>query len=325
MMLTFASIAQMGGDDALFRFRNGEEPREVSRLGTAPEFPMLRNKTSAAQVYTTIKRHANDNSEAMDHLNGLLMQIGYANGARDLEQNDITEAYVAPGTVGNMGSRGYTYGLYRLQGDASEFKAWKIAANGGNNGALYLFAKCGNAFYPMKQGRTACVNVPVQVTPDVNQITLPASGSKVTTDNRTFVYYTRKRHKKSDKAYPVAGLNEQYPSKPLEITETKDMSIRPETYTVSLNSNQSNVTACANTTLNLPANVDVEKTSTYTGNYPQNDNHANYQKVSKRHYKMIARKMHNAERKANKIAKKTKQPVDIKRTPEMDREEMNKA
>ncbi len=313
MMLTCAAIAQMGSTNALFNFNNGETPREVSRLGTAPEFPFLMNKSSASQVYNTIKRHANDNTEAMDNLNGLLRQIGYANGANDLNPGDVSEAYVAPGTVGNMGSRGYVYNLYRLEGNRSEFKAWKIAANGGNsNGALYLFAKCGNAFYPKKEMGTACVKVPVDVKPDVSQITLPASGSKVTTDNKTFVYYTRKRHKKNEAAYPVAGLSEQYPSKPLEVADRKDMSIQPEAYTVSLSNTKSPVAACENQTLNLTANVNVEKTSTYTGNYPH-DGHTSYQKVSKRHYKMIARKKHNAERKANKIAKRTKQHVEVKR------------
>jgi len=310
LILTYAAVAQ---DNALFRFPAGESPREISKLGTAPEFPMLKNKTSANQVYTTMKKHADENTEATNHMNNLLMQIGYANGAKDLEAGDISEAYVAPGTVGNMGSRGYVYGLYRLEGDRDEFKAWKIAPNGGSsNEALYFFAKCGNAFYPKKEPRTACVKVPVDVKPDVNQITLPASGSKVTTDNKTYVYYARKRHKDEDKAFPVAGLNAEYPSDMLQVDETKDVAIRPETYTVSLNNSRTDVAACENKTLNLTANVNVEKTSTYTGNYPQND-HATYHEVTKRQYKMIARKMRNSERKANKVAKRTGQDVDIKK------------
>lgn len=321
--MTSAAMAQMGNNDALFGF-NGGEPTEVSQLGTAPEFPFLANKSSAAEVYNAIKRRANDNTEAMRHLNGLLMEIGYANGASDLEQGDVTMEWIKPGTVGNMGSRGYTYGLYRLTGDASEFKAWKIAPNDGDaTGALYLFAKCGNAFYP-RQRTTACVNVPVQVTPDVNQITLPASGSKVTTNNKTYVYYERKRHKKDDVAYPVAGLNAQYPSDIMEVDQRTDMSIRPEMYTVSLNGNQTEVAACENRPLSLTANVNVEKTATYTGNYPAASNNATYVKVSKRHYKMIARKMHNAERKANKIAKKTEMEVHKEYTPKPEKDRKSK-
>jgi hypothetical protein len=271
------------------------------------------NKKSASEVYNTIKKRAGDNTETMNNMNALLMQIGYTNGAKDLEQGDVTEEYLAAGTIGNMGSSGYVYGLYRLQVDGEELKAWKIAANGGNtNGALYFLARCGNAFYPKKEVRTACVNVPLDVKPDMSTISLPASGSKVTTDNKTFVYYNRKRHKKDDTAFPVAGLNAEYPSEPLQVNERRDIAIKPETYTVSLGNTRTDVTACANRTLALTANVNVEKTSTYTGNYPQ-EGAATYKEVSKRHYKMIARKMRHAERKANKIAKKTGQEVVVKR------------
>ncbi|MBX2907842.1 MAG: hypothetical protein KF744_17485 [Taibaiella sp.] len=325
LMLAYGAIAQWGiRDNSVFTFRNGEQPTEVSRLGTAPEFPMLAHKTSANDFYRTIKRHEGDNTEAMNHLNGLLMQIGYANGAKDLEANDVTEAWVAPGTVGNMGSAGYTYGLYRLYGDRSEFKAWKVAANGGANQALYFFAKCGNAFYPQQPAKTACINVPVEVKPDANQVTLPTSGAKITTDNMTFVYYERKRHKKDDQAYPVAGLNEEYPSDPMLITDRKDVTIQPEQYTVSVDPMRTDVTACTNKTLDLTANLNVEKTGTYTGNYPASS-HATYKKVSKREYKMIARKKAHAERKADKIAKRTTQDVGVRQPAELYKTHKQKA
>jgi hypothetical protein len=91
----------------------------------------------------------------------------------------------------------------------------------------------------------------------------------------------------------------------------KDMDVVPETYTITLSSPESSVTACPDSTLNLTANINVEKTSTYTGNYP-NDDHKVYKEVSKRHYRMIARKMRKAERKADKIARRTGTPVEVK-------------
>jgi len=314
LVLTYGAIAQAVRDNTVFTF-NGGQPTGVSRLGTAPEFPMLARKSSASEFYRAIKRHQDDNTEAMNHLNGLLMQIGYTNGARDLEANDVSEAWVAPGTVGNMGSAGYSYGLYRLEGDRNEFKAWKVAANGGTNQALYFFAKCGNAFYPQQQ-KTACISVPVEVTPDMKEVSLPASGAKVTTDNKTYVYYDRKRGKKDDREYPVSGLNEKYPSEPLLITDQKDVTIQPETYTVSVDPARQDVTACTNNTLGLTANVNVEKTGTYTGNYPESS-HSTYKKVSKRDYKMIARKKSHAERKANKIAKRAAMDVGVKQPAEL--------
>lgn len=316
LVLTYGAIAQAVRDNTVFTFNNGEQPKSVSRLGTAPEFPMLAHKSSANEFYRAIKRHQDENTEAMNHLNGLLMQIGYANGAKDLEANDVSEAWVAPGTVGNMGSAGYSYGLYRLDGDRDEFKAWKVAPNGSGNQALYFFAKCGNAFYPQQQKTAACISVPVEVTPDMKEVSLPASGAKVTTDNKTYVYYDRKRGKKDDREYPVTGLNEKYPSEPLLITDQKDITIQPETYTVSVDPARQDVTACTNKTLDLTANVNVEKTGTYTGNYPESS-HSTYKKVSKRDYKMIARKKAHAERKANKIAKRTAMDVGVKRPAEL--------
>lgn len=300
-------------DNSLYQFNNTSHPKEVRKLGTAPEFPFLRNMTSSRQVYNAIKKHDRDNTPAMTKLNDLLMQIGYANGAKDLQPSDITEAMVPVGTEGNMGSRGYTYAYYRLAGDPSEFKAWKITPNEGSNAsALYIFAKCGNAFYPKNMGRTACISVPVTVTPDVQQVSLNNSGSEVTTTDQVYVYYTRKHHKKDDKAYPVAGINDAYPSDPIKVSAMKNMDVIPETYTVSLSApDNRTVTACTDETLNLTANVNVEKTSTYTGNYPKDD-HKVYKKVSKRHYKQIARKMRKAQRKADKVARRTETPVEVK-------------
>jgi len=308
LMLAYASLAQ---DRALFRPAGNETPKEISTLGASPEFPFLRNKNSADEVYRAIKKRANDNTEAMRHMNGLLMQVGYANGAKDLRPGDVTEENLAPGTVGNMGSSGYTYGLYRLQMSGDDLKAWKIAPKGGTNEPLYFLALCGNAFSPRKDARTACVNVPVEVKPDMDKLSLPVSGSKVTTANKTYIYYTRKHHRKSDDAYPVAGLNEEYPSDPLQVNEKMLRSIRPETYSVSVNNSRNDVTACMNRTLDLTANVNVEKTSTYTGNYPQNG--STYVRVCKHHYKMISRKMHAAQRKADKIARRTGQHVEVNR------------
>lgn len=314
VLLASASFAQNGSsDNSLYKFDNAGSPKEVSRLGSAPEFPMLRNMQTPGQVYRAIKKHENDNTMAMRKLNDLLMQVGYTNGAKDLEQSDITEAYIAPGTEGNMGSRGYTYSYTRLSGNPSEFKAWKIAPNGNGYSPLYLFAKCGNAFYPKSAAKTACVNVPVNLKPDMNQVTLPSSGTKVTTKDKVFVYYERKHHRKHDQAYPVAGLNAKYPSSPIMVSSEKDEQIMPETYTVSLTSPESSVTACADSTLNLTANINVEKTSSYTGNYP-NDNQKEYKKVSKHHYRQIARRMRRIHRKEEKIARKTGVPVDVRTT-----------
>ena len=312
LMLASAAFAQdANSDNSLYKFDNNPSATTVRKLGTAPEFPFLRNKTTPGQVYAAIRKHEGDKTRAMDKLNDLLMQIGYANGAKDLQAADITEAWVKPGTEGNMGSSGYTYKYYRLEGNPAEFKAWKIAANNDNKmGALYLFAKCGNAFFPKSAATTACINVPVNIAPDMTQISLPESGNTVATTDKVYVYYTRKHHRRHDKPNDIPGIADKYTSRPILLSTTKDADVRPETYTVTLSSSGNPVSACADSTLNLTANINVEKTSSYTGNYPDN-NHKEYKKVSKREYKMIARRMRRIQRKEDKIARRTGLPVDV--------------
>ena len=309
LMIASATFAQ-SDDNSLYTFDNTVSAKEVTKLGTAPEFPFLRNLSTPHEVYAAIKKQQRENTTAINKLNGLLMQIGYANGAQDLQQANITEASIPSGTEGNMGSRGYTYGYYRLDGSASELRAWKIAATNGN-APLYLMAKCGNAFYPKAVKSTACVNVPVTVTPDMKQVNLPNSGTVVANKTETFVYYSRRRPRRHETAYAVAGISDKYPSHPIKIDAEKDMNVMPQTYNVSLNSPQDNtVTACPDSTLNLTAGINVASESSYTGNYPSQDN-KNYKKVSKRTYKMAARRMRRVHRKEDKIARKTGVPVDV--------------
>jgi hypothetical protein len=306
---------------SLYNFNGARSPKEVRKLGTAPEFPFLRNMTSSRQVYNAIKKHDRDNSAGMDELNGLLEQIGYTNGAKDLKPEDITETHVAPGTEGNMGSRGYTYNYYRIAGDPSEFKAWKIAAqsgastaSNGNDGSLYIFAKCGNAFFP-KTAATACVSVPVNITTDQSQITLNNAGSVVTTDNQVYVYYARRRMKKHHD-YAMAQIPDKYPSRPILLSATPTADVTPQTYTVTLGAPQNTVSACPDQTLNLAANINVEKSSSYTGNYPGTGDHKEYKRVSKHEYKMVARRMRRIHRKEDKIARRTHMNVDVSTTNE---------
>lgn len=311
LMFTSLAFAQSGSNNALFNFDNAGTPKEVRKLGTAPEFPFLRNMASAHQVYMAIKRHASDNTPGMDQLNDLLMQIGYTNGAQDLKASDVTEAHLQPGMEGNMGSRGYTYNYYRLAGNPSEFKAWRIKANDGDNsgrGALYLFAKCGNAFFP-KNNATACVTVPVNLTTDQSQITI-GDNSGMVAQQQVYVYYAHKRHHRHEMANAIAGISDRYPSKPILVSDMQDMTMTPQTYNVSLSTPETNVSVCPDNTLNLTANINVEKVSAYTGNYPD-ANPTVYKKVSKHHYKMIARRMRRIHRKEDKVARRTHTSVDI--------------
>lgn len=153
------------------------------------------------------------------------------------------------------------------------------------------------------QSKQRCVTAPVSVNGD--KVTLTSSGSKSTTKKQVYVYYDRKHHKKHDQAYPVAAISDKYPSDPLLMTSDKTVKALPETYNVSLSTPQPNVSVCPDTALNVTANINLEKVSSYTGNYPDYTDDKVYKKVSKRDYKVAARKMRKIHRKEEKVARKS--------------------
>lgn len=302
MFAATASFAQTTApDNALFKFDNTSSPREITKLGTAPEFPFMRNLSSPRQVVATMKRNDDNNTEGMSQLNQLLMAVGFENGAKDVTEANVSAYYVPVGTEGNMGSAGYGLTYARLEGNASEFKAWKIASGNGNY--FYLMAKCGNAFYPNTQPKTACVTAPVNITSDPKELTLTANGQTSTSTDNVYVYYHKKHHKRKEAAYAVAGVPDPYPSAPLLLSTSKDVKAVPETYKLSVNSADNMITVCPDSTANVAANISVEKTSEYTGNYTTSNKM--YKKVSKHAYKKSMRKMRKAKRKEHKIEKAT--------------------
>ena len=296
-----SGYAQTTPDNALFRFDNTSSPREISKLGTAPEFPFMRNLSSPKQVVTTLKRNDANGTQGMDQLNELLMAVGFANGAKDVTESNVSMYYVPVGTEGNMGSAGYGNTYAKLTGDASEFKAWKIASGNGNY--MLLMAKCGNAFFPNSQPRSACITAPVNITSEPKELTLTANGQTTTTNDNVYVYYHRKRHKRKEAAYAVADVPDAYPSAPLLLNSNTKVTPVPETYKLSVNSTNANITVCPDSTANVAANINVEKTSEYTGYYPSAKKE--YKRVSKHIYKKSERKMRKAKRKEEKVARAT--------------------
>jgi len=147
-----------------------------------------------------------------------------------------------------------------------------------------------------------------------NQLTLTTSGAKSTTSRENYVYYERKHHRKHDKAYPIAGVAYKYPSKPILLNSSVDVRPVPEKYNVSVALPEPNMTACADSATDLTASLNVERVASYTGNYLNLAPEKNYQKVSKRHYKIAMRQKRKIERKEEKIARRTHVGVEVKST-----------
>jgi len=156
--------------------------------------------------------------------------------------------------------------------------------------------------------QTQCVSGQVNVT--ANQVTITSSGDKSVTNETQYIYYCRRHHKKHDQEYAVAGIKDKWPSHPLLLNANKKVSAVPESYNVTL-STPGNVSVCPDSAANVAVTVNVEKVSSYTGNYPGTTaDDASYKKVSKHHYKVAARKMRKIERNEEKVAKRTGNTVE---------------
>ena len=303
LFVTVAGFAQTQcATGARFRFDNTGSPKEIEKLGTAPEFPFLRNMSTTKQVVAAIHRNNANNGPGATEFNDLMTSIGFTNGAKDVTEANVTWHMMQYGTEGNMGSAGYTTAYSKLNGDPDGNKSWKITS--GTGCYVYILAKCGNSFYPKPENKTACINVPVNITGDMKDVTLNSSGQKTTTTNNVFVYYHRKRHKKNAVEHPIAAISDPYPSDPVLLRTTAEVQSVPETYKVSVSSPVNTAYVCPDYTLNLTASINVEKTSEYAGYYPSKSKNE-YKEVSKRAYRMAARKMRKIERKENKIARRT--------------------
>src|SRR6202012_5623132 len=237
----FSGFAQTecSQNNPIYKFDNaGGAPKEIRSLGSNPEFPFLRNLSSTDQVYSAIKKNSAKNTRGMQQLNGLLMEIGMTNGANDVQKSSITAITVPAGTEGNMGYGGYGTQYSVLQGD---FKAWKISSGTGSC-YVYIMQKCGNAFFPKTAQRTACIDVPVTLTADTKEVTLEGAAPS-TTNTKTYVYYER-RHRRRALAPDFADLTDPRASNPILLSTEKDMQAVPQSYKVTVNSNEDHIKVC---------------------------------------------------------------------------------
>jgi hypothetical protein len=299
--LTSYCFAQSGStkSNPIFVNDNSGTPKEVYRLGTNPEFPGLRNLNSPQQVATAMKK-----TRGKAQLNSMLNDIGFTNGVADVDASMITPAYIPSGTRGNMGDGNYSSADIKLMGDngtssSKGVKAWKITSPSGDY--MYVLGKCGNAFYPTSGTKTtACVNAPLNLSNTTKEVTL--GGDAVSTSlQSTYVYY-HKRHRRHALAPEFSDLNDPTASTPVLLSKSKSVTAIPQTYKVTVSTSNSNIQVCEDQPVNLSADINVEKTNEYTGNYPSKSN-KQYKEVKKHVYKKIAKKMRHAEKKEAKVAR----------------------
>ena len=161
------------------------------------------------------------------------------------------------------------------------------------------------------QSTAKCVTAPVTVSG--NQVTITSSGNKTVANTQMYVYYSRRHHKMHDQAFPIAAISDKYPSNPLLLSSGVLVNTVPESYSLSLSTPQSNVAVCPDSAMNVEATINLEKVSSYTGNYPgTSSDNKTYKRVTKHEYKVAARKMRKIRRNEAKVARRTGTTVEAR-------------
>jgi hypothetical protein len=306
LMAVFAGItsicnAQVGctKNNPLFNSDNGKAPKKVYELGSNPEFAFLKNLSTPEQVLSAIQNADAKNKRGVDHLDKLLVDVGFRNGVKDLRAENITEYYIPNGTVGNMGNGNHKITHSKLMAGGSKgVRSWKIEST--NGCALYILKPCGNTFYStnMPASTPVCVNVPLSVSSNTNDLTLEGGGINYIND-RVYVYYHRKKCKKDDQSYVSAAIPDQNPSKPLLLSNCTRSEAIVSRYKLSITPQNTFAKVCSDTMLNVATNIGVEKETGYSGFL--NKGKTEYRLVSKHAYKKAARKMSKAAKKESKV------------------------
>jgi hypothetical protein len=147
-----------------------------------------------------------------------------------------------------------------------------------------------------------CFSDPLSLTGNNKEVTLDKS-PVVTKNSNVYVYYHRKKMKGYNATKDFPDVPDPNASKPVLISCGETQQVVPETYKVTVTTPQSNVVACPDSSLTLTTNINVEKQSSFTGNYPSSKNV--YKKVSKRTYKKVARKARHSMKKEDKVVSNT--------------------
>ena len=120
-------------------------PRQLSRLGTLPQFGDSQGLTPT-QFYEKLDKHYNASAEDKAYLNHLFKSMGYNNGWDDAQPSMFTSVVLPVNTKGLMGfGKEHHYSYSILPSAEIDRQAFEIQSA---NGVIVHFMKsCGNYFY----------------------------------------------------------------------------------------------------------------------------------------------------------------------------------
>ncbi len=130
---------------AIFNVPVDAEPKQLSRLGTLPQFGNSQGLTPT-EFFEKLDARYTDNATDKAYLNHLFVSMGYANGWADARPDMFTEETLAVGTRGLMGfGQPHHYSYSILPVAEQDREAFRIKSA---NGVVVHFMKtCGNYMY----------------------------------------------------------------------------------------------------------------------------------------------------------------------------------
>ena len=130
---------------AIFDVPVNSTPKQMSRLGTLPEFGDSHGLTPS-QFYEKLNSRYNSNATDKAYLNYLFKQMGYANGWADAQPYMFSEEVLPVGTRGLLGlGKQHHFAYSVLPTSQRDREAFRIQSA---NGVVIHFMKtCGNYFY----------------------------------------------------------------------------------------------------------------------------------------------------------------------------------
>jgi len=130
---------------AIFNVPQNKTPKQVSRLGTMPEFGNSHGLTPD-EFYQKLDARYNSNATDKAYLNYLFKSMGYSNGWADAQSYMFSEDVLPVGTRGLLGlGKVHHYEYSILPADEKDRQAFRIQS--ANGSVVHFMKTCGNYMY----------------------------------------------------------------------------------------------------------------------------------------------------------------------------------
>ena len=134
-----------GSSNSIFNIPEGANPKQLTRLGTNPEFGNSHGMDGKGFFDKLTRRHKKGGVDK-PFLDDLFKAMGYANGFADAKPEMFSEVTLPEGTTGNMGYSTAHKTLYAtIPANEKDRMAFRIESANGCH--MHFMKTCGNHFF----------------------------------------------------------------------------------------------------------------------------------------------------------------------------------